>query len=153
MGGQGVTQAKENDYQNPKVVVIQKQPPPTAEEEELILGMVWWQLLCVVVGSVLVLLFMCICCCALLDSAQGQEVRGPNGERLGFMRAPGRHIVLVMDNRFGRQRGTNVPRAATTGVVVPAGTATAQAPATATGATSAVNPPHAPTVQPIYPKA
>ena len=68
--------------------------PPTKQEPRLIWGLEWWELLCIVFGSVLVLLFACVCCCAILESSQiqRQEVLGPNGERLGFMQAPGNPV-------------------------------------------------------------
>merc|ERR1711970_313228 len=125
----------------PSIVIVK---PPIEEEPGLIWGFRWWELLCIVFGTFFLLLFLCACCCAILESGQvrQQEVRGPNGERLGFMQAPGRHIVLVMDNRLSRIRGNNVvaannPPTTTTGIApAPVG-----------------NPPHAPPVQPIYPKA
>jgi len=128
---------------NPKVIVL-KNPKPT--DETLFWGLVWWELLCIIVGSVLIFVFLCICCCALLEQPQTrQEVRGPNGEQLGFFQAPGRHLILVMDNRFSRNRGTNAATVAS----VPAQPTASPAQA----ATPASNPPHAPTVQPLYPKA
>ena len=61
-------------------------------EDSLIWGLAWWELLCIVVGSFLLVIFFCLCCCALLETPQSQEVRGPNGERLGFFQAPGLRI-------------------------------------------------------------
>jgi len=122
-------------------IIVIKKPEP---EENLILGLKWWQFLCIVFGSVLALLFLCLCCFAIMDSAQRHEVRGNNGQRLGFFQAPGRHIILVMDNQLGRFRGNN------------GGASTATPPAQTmqpTAATANGNPPHAPTVQPaVYPK-
>merc|ERR1711970_1510777 len=94
----------------PNIVIVK---PPIEEEPGLIWGFRWWELLCIVFGTFFLLLFLCACCCAILESGQvrQQEVRGPNGERLGFMQAPGRHIVLVMDNRLSRFRGNNVAAA------------------------------------------
>merc|ERR1711970_1221705 len=125
----------------PSIVIVK---PPIEEEPGLIWGFRWWELLCIVFGTFFLLLFLCACCCAILESGQvrQQEVRGPNGERLGFMQAPGRHIVLVMDNRLSRFRGNNVAAANN-----PPTTTTGIAPA------PVGNPPHAPPVQPIYPKA
>jgi len=143
------TQPKGKGNNPPKIVIIKARKPEP--ESTLILGLEWWQLLCIVFGSLIVLLFLCVCCCALLDSSaqqqQRQEVRGPNGERLGFFQAPGRHIILVMDNNMSRIRGNaarGVPEAA-------AAPGTGAPTATGTGLPQA-NPPHAPQVQPIYPK-
>jgi len=137
---------------NPPKIVIIKGPRKPQPESTLILGMEWWQLLCVVFGSLIVLLFLCVCCCAILDSStqqqQRQEVRGPNGERLGFFQAPGRHIILVMDNNMSRIRGTSAARGAQQTTAAPG---TGAPMANEAGITQA-NPPHAPQVQPIYPK-
>jgi len=124
-------------------IIVIKKPEPKLEDT-LILGIKWWQFLCIVLGSVLALMFLCVCCCAILDSTQRHEVRGNNGQRLGFFQAPGRHIILVMDNSLGRIRGNNGG----------ASTATPQAQTIQpTAATANGNPPHAPTVQPaVYPK-
>jgi len=125
----------------PNIVIVK---PPIEEDPGLIWGFRWWELLCIIFGTFFLFLFVCACCCAILESGQvrRQEVRGPNGERLGFMQAPGRHIVLVMDNRLSRLRGNNAAAANN-----PPTTTTGIAPA------PVGNPPHAPPVQPIYPKA
>ena len=57
----------------------------------------------------------------------------------------GRHIVLVMDRRMSRIRGNNLVAMDTTANTAAASAESAQPP---TG-----NPPHAPPVQPLYPKA
>jgi len=139
------TTAKKNDRIRPKVVLIK--PPVKKLEPALIWGLEWWELICIIAGSVLVLFFVCVCCCAVLESGQiqRQEVRGPNGERLGFFQAPGRHIVLVMDRRMSRIRGNNLVAMDTAANTAATSAESAQPP---TG-----NPPHAPPVQPLYPKA
>jgi len=124
----------------PNIIVVKQKP--TQVEDSLIWGLAWWELLCIVVGSFLLVIFFCLCCCALLETPQSQEVRGPNGERLGFFQAPGRHIILVMDSRFNRNRGANV------GTAVPVQTTAVPV----QPATPETNPPHAPAVQPLYPK-
>merc|ERR1712142_781423 len=136
------TTKKKKTKPKTNIFVINKTKPEP--EENLILGLKWWQFLCIVFGSVLALMFVCLCCCAIMDSAQRHEVRGNNGQRLGFFQAPGRHIILVMDNQLGRFRGNH------------GGASTATPPAQTmqpTAATADGNPPHAPTVQPaVYPK-
>jgi len=121
--------------------------PLANKQTSLIWGFEWWELICIIFGSLLILLFACVCCCAILESGQiqRQEVRGPNGERLGFLQAPGRHIVLVMDNRFSRLR-TNINNGAT------ANNQAVPMTAAATAQQSAANPPHGPSVQPLHPK-
>merc|ERR1712042_426080 len=105
MGKMATTTKKKKTKPKTNIFVINKTKPEP--EENLILGLKWWQFLCIVFGSVLALMFVCLCCCAIMDSAQRHEVRGNNGQRLGFFQAPGRHIILVMDNQLGRFRGNH----------------------------------------------
>ena len=70
---------------------MSQKPVPVTVEPGVIWGLEWWELICIIFGSILLLLFVCACCCAIIESGniQRQEVRGPNGERLGFLQAPG----------------------------------------------------------------
>jgi len=135
----------EKDRRRPKIIIVRK-PVPVTVEPGVIWGLEWWELICIIFGSILLLLFVCACCCAIIESGniQRQEVRGPNGERLGFLQAPGRHIVLVMDSRMSRFRGNNIVTTTTPNQTAALGT---------TGQGIAPqSPPHAPPVQPLYPK-